>query len=499
MSRPFTCTFTTVFSKDSPGVVYDKLYDVLSSRSVDESASTTTVRFYLQSDLYDTYNERVALWGNVFPYLRKFGSSLGLHVTIVDLYRGCLCDDDLHQYFMEADGLYQLNIKEIKLCQKMSAGSPFITLFAQKYGHKIIRGKIPSHEFNLIFNSLEEPSLTHLLKECYLQDFNGIPPVHCLQLKPSSSEWTSYHDSILKATRKGARIALGKDLIRVQSYISSVSEDEISCGILNYKGDQNLCYWFKRVFTDIYEQRPQADLALIKYSDVVEGKNGLEFDAETCKMLNYLRQARLATKPSGFDASNMFEFSIKWYKGFGLNVDEVPEHAQYISDLCKKMQEVLTQSLTQVAHRVGVEMKCTVYQEVIAHNQYCKELLCGMKERKQVKDRIMTYFEMETTYPFVLCGKSGCGKSTIMADVISNVRMIKNNIIIMRFIGTTFHSRCIKRLLISICEQASVLTVYCVKSICGVLDISYIQAKHGASIYICWFSSSFSQPSFSTH
>ncbi len=59
--------------------------------------------------------------------------------------------------------------------------------------------------------------------------------------------------------------------------------------------DQPHSAWFKRTFTDLTDQRPSTDSALGYYSDVTEGKRGLEFDSETVKLLNYLKEARMPT------------------------------------------------------------------------------------------------------------------------------------------------------------------------------------------------------------
>ena len=128
--------------------------------------------------------------------------------------------------------------------------------------------------------------------------------------------WSKTHAVISKGISKGARIALGKDPSKVQVYVSSgiqkytivyynnchliACEDEITCGILNNKRDHHkTCFWFKRIIADIYDQRPNTDTALNQYSDITEGKRGLEFNSEAIKALNYLKEARLSARYVG--------------------------------------------------------------------------------------------------------------------------------------------------------------------------------------------------------
>ena len=81
-----------------------------------------------------------------------------------------------------------------------------------------------------------------------------------------------------------------------------MSEEEITVGIFNSKRNPSKsCFWFKRIFTDIYDQRPSADSALSQYSDVTVGRKGLEFDIESVKALNYLKEARLPAKYIGYN------------------------------------------------------------------------------------------------------------------------------------------------------------------------------------------------------
>ena len=79
-----------------------------------------------------------------------------------------------------------------------------------------------------------------------------------------------------------------------------VSEDEVNKGILNCGDNPNRnCLWFKRTFTDLYNQRPAADSTLQCYSDIVPGRRGAEFDQEVLKALNYLKEARMPAKYVG--------------------------------------------------------------------------------------------------------------------------------------------------------------------------------------------------------
>lgn len=76
-------------------------------------------------------------------------------------------------------------------------------------------------------------------------------------------------------------------------------EEEVTCGIFSLKKDpNNHCFWFKRVFTDLLEQRA-GDSALSSFTDMNLGRRGMEFDVETMKTLNHLKEARMPAKYVG--------------------------------------------------------------------------------------------------------------------------------------------------------------------------------------------------------
>ena len=53
------------------------------------------------------------------------------------------------------------------------------------------------------------------------------------------------------------------------------------------------------------EQRPTADSALSIYADLTMGRKGLEFDVETMKTLNHLKEARMPAKYIGYYYTSM--------------------------------------------------------------------------------------------------------------------------------------------------------------------------------------------------
>jgi hypothetical protein len=76
-------------------------------------------------------------------------------------------------------------------------------------------------------------------------------------------------------------------------------EEEVTCGVFRLKKNPNqCCFWFKRVFTDLLDQR-LSDPSIANYADMTLGRRGVEFDTESVRVLNHLKEARLPAKYIG--------------------------------------------------------------------------------------------------------------------------------------------------------------------------------------------------------
>ena len=139
----FILTFTVINCTDQR-----ELRDILEGNLVQRHQPLSrTIRLYISSEiagkcwashwvycfkgylcLSDSQWERKYLRQHVFPRLRKYCSSLGLHFIAVDLYNSFPVDADCSEemYRLETQGMLQLALEEVKLCQHTSAGLTFV-------------------------------------------------------------------------------------------------------------------------------------------------------------------------------------------------------------------------------------------------------------------------------------------------------------------------------------------------------------------------------------
>lgn len=79
----------------------------------------------------------------------------------------------------------------------------------------------------------------------------------------------------------------------------TVIEGEVTYGIFNSSRDSHQnCYWFKRTFSNLFEQQP-GDNGISTYTDITAGQKGVEFDVDMLKTLNHLKEAKMPAKYVG--------------------------------------------------------------------------------------------------------------------------------------------------------------------------------------------------------
>ncbi len=99
----------------------------------------------------------------------------------------------------------------------------------------------------------------------------------------------------------------------------------------------------------------------------------MEFDQDCLKALNHLKEVRLPAKYIGLDSTNIFEYSIKWQKGRGLDAKENSAHEEYLRELTEKMVTMLKERISTVAESLDCKAQDTLCQEVMCHSAYCRK------------------------------------------------------------------------------------------------------------------------------
>ncbi|CAF4171236.1 unnamed protein product [Rotaria sp. Silwood2] len=108
-----------------------------------------------------------------------------------------------------------------------------------------------------------------------------------------------------------------------------------------------------------------------------------------------------------------------------------------------------------------VQAKHVLYDEILEHAIQCRTLNEHFFSRDEILEKVRAFVLSDVSQPCMIFGKSGSGKSSIMAQITIKVlewfRNPSSVSIIIRFLGVTPLSSDIRRPLMSIIQQICIL------------------------------------------
>ena len=244
----------------------------------------------------------------------------------------------------------------------------------------------------------------------------------------------------------------------------SVTEAEITEGVLKEQSEpENSCLCILRNISDIGKHFTN-DKAF-RFVDMKSDVPGPDEEAQ--HLLKELKERRIVEK---FSTHNLIKVDIEWdISGASISLDhitnlanmgdaQVSKHKEYLDNVCadvfNKVSAMIQDSGTKQS---GTYDEMTT--EVLQHFHFAK-LRCEVFEgRGDTIKKVFDYFDNDSKLPFVVYGKSGCGKTSIMAKVLDDIhswskdRIEAEYQIIVRFLGTTAFTSNLHQLLFSVCHQ----------------------------------------------
>ncbi|TKR88810.1 hypothetical protein L596_012996 [Steinernema carpocapsae] len=98
-----------------------------------------------------------------------------------------------------------------------------------------------------------------------------------------------------------------------------------------------------------------------------------------------------------------------------------------------------------------------LYSEILRHLYSSLLVSCTFHGRKKETNIAKEYVLSERQIPMIFQGENGCGKTSLLAKISTEIRHwmgeAKDPVVIVRFIGTTADSSSISPLLTSVCDQ----------------------------------------------
>lgn len=149
-------------------------------------------------------------------------------------------------------------------------------------------------------------------------------------------------------------------------------------------------------------------------------------------------------------------YDVKWSEN-GIDPSSVPEHSEYIEKLCKDFFVTLTEMIDNgIKESETSDSKDSFAEEIFQHSSFCQKKCTSFHGRKEFLEAAKKTLLEHDKHGVVLHGESGCGKTSIMAKIATEMKQWvedQSAVVVLRFIGTSPDSSGIRTLLRSICIQ----------------------------------------------
>ena len=176
-------------------------------------------------------------------------------------------------------------------------------------------------------------------------------------------------------------------------------------------------------------------------------------DNNAQKLLRNLREKDI---PQTLPNTNIIDYTVKWVDS-GVDPSASQEHAQYIEKLCSDFYETLTGMIDDgIREKETSHSRDSFAEEIVQHGSFCQKKCRSFYGRKEFLAASKETLLDNETRAVILFGESGCGKTSIMAKIATQVKHWlgdESAVVVLRFIGTSPDSTSIRPLLRSVCIQ----------------------------------------------
>lgn len=383
------------------------------------------IRLFVSSTFEDMLVERDILQRKVFPRISQLCGSYGWQFEDIDLRWGVSQDASRLQKTM------QICLNEIKRCQALSPKPNFLILQGDRYGWIPIPEIIPFSEWQGVMKYLR-PNELKLFETWYDLDENAVGGEYLL--KPRDGEYLDYakyaadvENPLREIFRKVAEF-LPED--RQKYYYASATEQEIMAGLYEVEDAREHVMLYSRHLINVprsvahvYDDSPKSLLGVFKKDN---------------------RQHTLRNQISSF-VGNKIEKELHFDK---------LQSEEYAKEFEEKIYAMLEDLVLREIHAYSGISEMEAERE--KNLEFIKSRTSFLIGRDSFVESLLTKISEGPRRPVVVTGQSGCGKSSVVAKVVSDASTKMD--VIARFVGHTFIKSFGEELLRSIWAE---MDLYC--------------------------------------
>ncbi|XP_021914136.1 NACHT and WD repeat domain-containing protein 2 isoform X2 [Zootermopsis nevadensis] len=415
------------------------------------SARTTTktrkiVIYVCAADSQDCCIEKGMLHNAVYPTFRDYCRRQGYELHIVDLHWKTGLEKQQDHEFPE------LCLGELARQMEVAYVIPVLFL-SNSLGTPLLPKTIEIQDFEMALSNADNKEL---LQKWYKLDGHAQPP--CYRLQPIASHIPGFKEnspeekeSALNEWRSEIERTLAVMVNAFpqelrDTYLTTVVEQEVHNTVCMSQELARRCLWLYRVCAPAGGQSQDPPS-----SGEIELRRRLEALHKDLK--NQLNEKHILRMP------------VRWVEG-GLDL-ELPEHAQYVSDVTLQLNKhlqalvdtIIEEDQTKCVLKSSYGIDSRLFQELMQQTGFCQRAAQCSINREAVLQEIKSYVVGESQHPLVVYGPRGCGKTTLIARAAQCCHTWQPEaLLVVRFVSISTQSHTTEQLLKSIVDQCSLLT-----------------------------------------
>ena len=337
-----------------------------------------------------------------------------------------------------------LCLSEVQACKEQMHPN-FLIMLGDRYGWVSLPYAIEKVEFEEI---LQHTSNDEELKEWYKLDENQLPASYILKERKDAyreyENWVKVENQLRDILQKAVNLSNITDEQK-RKYFFSATEAEVEEGIIPYlKHTEYQEKHLLRKNPQLKEIDAKHIFAFLRDIDK-STKDGDKFftndyeEAQSFKnrvLDNIVEQNILKTTTKQIDKENLDE--------------------KYLQEFEARVLDFLKAQIDLQKQQENKKHHTPLQEEKIAQESYATQKKVNFIAQEEMLKAIQEYIDGTNNQALVLYGKSGSGKSALIAKAIEETKAKNTKKVLFRFVGATPHSSYSKEILTSLFEELGI-------------------------------------------
>ncbi|MGI2174564.1 tetratricopeptide repeat protein [Shewanella ulleungensis] len=401
--------------------------------------NSKTFRLFISSTFSDFKREREVLQGKVFQHIKAYAAQFGYTFQPIDLRWGVSNEAQLDQKTL------QLCLDEVKACKTFKYPN-FLVMLGDRYGWIPLPYAIEALEFETLCALMTDKEKQDL-SDWYMKDLNQLPASYILKERTGEFEafahWEKEERKLRGILQSAAEVALEDSKINSEQkkkYFTSATEAEVEEGIISYlkpTPSQNELMEGTQTTPEIDAQHVFGFFRSIEPSSRID-ETFIAGDADKGKAKAF------SDSVSGvLEAENRLHVEVKQVEKDKLDETYLQEFQERVTQFLEsKIDEQKEQEEENEKLESPTPLKIEQKEQEYFAKDKCKNFLGQKDTLKAIEGYISddTESPFNPSQPLVIYGKSGCGKSALMAKTIELTLSNKPKRVLYRFVGGTANS-----------------------------------------------------------